>query len=355
MLYIITFCVVSLSQTTVFPDENWQEATPESQGVEPAKLKTAMDYLQDSLKNCGGIETAAIVRNGYLIWKGQNVDKEYLIFSATKSFTSTVLGLLIDDGKTTLDSYAKDYSSSLVEFYPEVKIRHFATMTSGYDAKLEKGYEPDGQGRSDSWNPDPPNIPLFPPGTKFRYWDEAMMQFGKVLTQIAGEPLDQIFKRRIADPIGMAKWKWQPHDSPNGRILNWTGGIRTNSLELARFGHLFLNKGNWKGKQLISESWVNQATTIQVPNSIPNDDLPRSRGSGIYGFNWWVNGVKPDGQRMWNGATPRTYLANGLHNNVCIVIPEWNMVIARTNAEGSPDNFDEIMSNFFVLLTNAMP
>jgi len=356
MLYLITFCVFSLSQPniSIFPEERWQESDPESQGIDPAKLKSAMDYLKTGFKDHGGIETIAIIRNGYLIWKGSDVEKEFLLFSATKSFTSTVLGLLIDDGKVTLDTYAKEYSGNLVELYPDVKIRHFATMTSGYDSKIEGGYEADSKGRTDSWNPEPPSEPLFQPGTKFRYWDEAMMQFGKILTNIAGEPINQLFKSRIADPIGMTKWRWQPHDSPNGRILNWTGGIRTNALDLARFGYLFLNKGNWKGKQLISESWVNMATTVQVPNSIPNDEVPRSRGSGNYGFNWWVNGIKPNGHRMWDGAPARTYLAHGLHDNLCIIIPEWNMVITRTNADGSPDNFDEIMSNFFDRLAKGV-
>ncbi|GEM_PF-127244 len=104
----------------------------------------------------------------------------------------------------------------------------------------------------------------------------------------------------------------------------------------------------------------NQATPVQVPSTIPNDVLPRSRGAGVYGFNWWVNGIKPDGQRLWPGARPQTYYANGLHNNVCIVVPKWRMVIARTNGgrkDGSantPANVDEIWSRFFSRLAEAI-
>ena len=158
----------------------------------------------------------------------------------------------------------------------------------------------------------------------------------------------------------MTRWRWTSNDTPTGRVLSWTGGIRTSSRELARFGHLFLNRGNWDGRQLISSSWVDQATTVQVPSTIPNDVLPRSRGAGVYGFNWWVNGIKPDGQRLWPGAPPRTYYANGLHNNVCIVVPEWRMVIARTNGArkdgsvGTPANVDEIWSEFFSRLAEAI-
>ena len=92
----------------------------------------------------------------------------------------------------------------------------------------------------------------------------------------------------------------------------------------------------------------------------PNDTPPRSRGSGVYGFNWWVNGIQPNGERLWPDAPPRTYYANGLHNNVCIVVPEWNLVLARTNGGGkngsanTPAKVDEVWSGFFGRLAPAI-
>ena len=343
----------------VFPGRAWRRASPDSQGIDPGKLGAAMEYLGRALNDHGGAGTVLIVRNGYEVWAGPEGDKEYQIFSATKSFTSTALGLLIQDGKVLLDTLAKDLEPALAEHYSRVTLRHFATMTSGYDS-AGGSYEFDAQGRGDSWNPGPPAPPIFPAGSKFRYWDDAMSQFGSLLTKAAGQPLDRLFKARIADPIGMTQWRWTENDTPTGRVLSWQGGIWTSSRELARFGHLFLNRGNWNGRQLIDASWVDQATSVQVPATLPNDTLPRSRGAGVYGFNWWVNGINPDGQRLWPGAPPRTYYANGLHNNVCIVVPEWNLVIARTNGgrkDGSantPANVDEIWSGFFSRLAEAV-
>jgi CubicO group peptidase (beta-lactamase class C family) len=343
----------------VFPGRDWRQADSAAQGIDPAKLKLAIDYLGQGFCEHGGTGTVFIARNGFVIWAGPDTDKEFQIYSATKSFTSTVFGLLIQDGKLSLGTLAKDLDPALAEQYPEVTLRHFATMTSGYDS-AGGNYEFDSQGRGDSWNPGPPAPPIFPPGSKFRYWDDAMSQFGSLLTKAAHMPLDQFFKSRIADPIGMTRWRWTENDTPTGRVLSWPGGIWTSSRELARFGHLFLNRGDWDGRQLIDASWVEQATSVQVPASIPNDSLPRSRGAGVYGFNWWVNGVKPDGQRLWPGAPPRTFYANGLHNNVCIVIPEWNLVIARTNggkkdgSKNTPANVDEIWSGFFSRLAAAV-
>ena len=343
----------------VFPGKDWREASPGSQDVDSARLQAAVDSLARSLGEHGGAGTLFIVRDGHAIWQGPECDRDFQIFSATKSFTSTMLGLLIEDGRVTLDTQARKFEAALAKQYSGVTLRHFATMTSGYDS-VGGSYEFDAQGRGDSWNPGPPAPPIFPPGSKFRYWDDAMSQFGNVLTKAAGQPLDELFRVRIAEPIGMTRWHWTSNDTPTGRVLSWAGGIRTSARELARFGHLFLNRGNWNGRQLISTSWVDQATTVQVPSTIPNDVLPRSRGAGVYGFNWWVNGIKPDGRRLWPGAPPGTFYANGLHNNVCIVIPEWRMVIARTNggkkdgSANSPANVDEIWSGFFSRLAEAV-
>jgi CubicO group peptidase (beta-lactamase class C family) len=318
-----------------------------------------MEYLSRGLSDHGGTGTVFIARKGYEVWAGSESDREFQIYSATKSFTSTVLGLLIQDGKVSLDTLARDLEPALADQYAAVTLRHFATMTSGYDS-AGGSYEFDAQGRGDSWNPGPPAPPIFPPGSRFRYWDDAMSQFGNVLTKAARVPLDRMFRDRIADPIGMVNWRWTENDTPAGRVLSWTGGIHTSSRELARFGHLFLNRGNWNGRQLIDASWVDQATSVQVPASVPNDALPRSRGAGVYGYNWWVNGIQQDGRRLWPGAPPRTYYANGLHNNVCIVVPEWNLVLARTNGgrkDGSantPANVNEVWSGFFSRLAEAV-
>ena len=144
-----------------------------------------------------------IVRNGRLIWEGADADEVHGVWSCTKSFTSTVLGLLIDDGKCRLDSLASEFLPDLAGSYPDVTLRHFASMTSGYRAV---GDEPRG-GYTHGPSPTPlvPDPrPLFaPPGSRYAYWDSAMNQFAHVLTRIAGEPLEELFRRRVAEPIGM--------------------------------------------------------------------------------------------------------------------------------------------------------
>ena len=129
--------------------------------------------------------------------------------------------------------------------------------------------------------------------------------------------------------------------------------MHISAQELARFGLLFLNRGKWNGNQLISAEWVEQATSAQVDAFVP----PYKRRAwytsliGAYGFNWWVNGMKRDGKRMWSQAPPKPAAVQGNHNNYCFVVPEWDMVIVRLGTD-RPIN-SNLYNNFFAKLKMA--
>jgi len=326
--------MVQLPARTVYPAKDWRQATPQSQGVDAAKLDEAVEYLR---ANSGpdGVNQVLIVRNGYVIWQGSQIDRVHGIWSCTKSFTSTVLGLLIDDGKVALDTPVADYVTEMASAYPEVTLRHFTTMTSGYRAV---GDEPRGTYRhGPSPTPfDPCDAPLFAPGTQYAYWDSAMNQFANVLTRIAGEPIEDLFRRRIAEPVGMdpKEWRWGRFDPIDGIVVNGGSGnanrhIFISARQMARLGLLFLNEGNWNGRQLIGTEWVRMATRPQVSTTIPLWPDSAADGRGVYGFNWWTNGVRADGTRKWPGVPAGAYSASGYNNNEMFVVPTWNMVIVR--------------------------
>ncbi|UCG49516.1 MAG: serine hydrolase [Phycisphaerales bacterium] len=336
----------------VFPGKDWRQSSPESQGVDSAKLSAAISYLEG---NCGGdgVRELVVIRNGYMIRRGTDIDKVHGVWSLTKSFTSTVLGLLVDDGKATLEAPACEYVPELRGSYRGVTLRHFATMTSGYYAV---GDEPRGSyrhGPSETWFK-PRAKPLFAPGTKYAYWDSAMNEFANVLTRIAGEPIEELFARRIAGPIGMKRsaWDWGDFGRIEGVLVNGGSGnhnkhIRISARELARFGHLFLNRGKWDGKQLISSGWVDAATKPQVRATLELGHSSSADGRGVYGYNWWVNGTGGGGKRKWPGAPAGTYSASGYNNNDMFVVPEWKMVIVRLGLdEGERAISDAVYSSF---------
>jgi CubicO group peptidase (beta-lactamase class C family) len=307
-----------------------------------------------------------------VIWEGPDVDEVHNVWSCTKSFTSTVLGLLVDEGVVTLDTPVAQVLPSMKDRYPDVTYRHFATMTSGYQAVND--WPPSDtyvNGPSEFWwNPAPD--PLFVPGTHFAYWDSAMNQLGYALEVAGGRKMEEVFARGVATRIGMNPdgWKWdefrmEDRSPVNGGSGNKRKGIHICAREMARLGHLYLNQGRWRGRQIISREWVEQATTVQVPKEMPlggpiDHGIPGAGfpvvGSGMYGFNWWINGVGPDGKRLMEGAPERTFAASGFNNNDLFVIPEWEMVICRLGQDqvGGFKIKDEFNGEFLRRLGEAM-
>jgi len=336
---VVLWSVGSLAiPSGVFPGATWDSATPASQDLDPDALDAAMAYLA-SESGSAGVERALVVRHGYVVWDGGDTDHKQNTWSVTKVFVSTALGLLVDEGSCTVDDLAADYVRELSANYPDLTLGHLATMTSGYDAV----------GGAQTSTPFDPTTPMFSPGDAHAYWDAATNQFGNVVTRIAQEPLVELFKREIADVIGMdpARWSWGDWGSVggftvNGGAGNKSKGISTTARQLARFGLLYLNLGEWDGQQLLSPSWVVEATSVHVGASVPRDpDSSSSHGPGVFGYNWWVNGIEPDGERFWPGAPLGTYQAIGYNNNRLAVIPEWDMLVVRLGTDGSSFDHDE--------------
>jgi hypothetical protein len=206
------------------------------------------------------------------------------------------------------------------------------------------------------------------PESQGAYNDHDVHLLGRLLaTRLARQPPKDLFQRRIAEPIGMGRWDWGVSGTVDGMLhynaagtpaLKGNGGVRTTPRELARLGLLYLNRGNWNGRQLLSAAFVDEAASTQVPAAMPGRS--RSLLSGAYGFYWWANGVMATGRRRWPAAPPKTYAAHGASTNFCFVVPEWNRVIARTNGPGkggsrnSPETSDEVWNGFLARVGAAV-
>ncbi|NJL32191.1 MAG: beta-lactamase family protein [Phycisphaerales bacterium] len=181
-----------------------------------------------------------VVRNGYIIYQGSEASVKNNTFSVGKSLTSTILGKMIDEGILQLDSPAAEFEPLLSEHYPKVTLRHFATMTSGYNAAGVCRFP--GQPENLDWSVTPydAGTPLFAPGAMYLYWDEAMLMYGRVLTKVLGKSLADYFNEKVGSKIGLERLSWREEGQVDGITINQGCGMITmNALELARFGHLF--------------------------------------------------------------------------------------------------------------------
>lgn len=350
-LIILFIAIACQNPKPYFPGETWKIISPQEAGIDPQNLGRALDYLQRH-SGANGIEEIVLVKDGFILYQGKGVERQHNIWSCTKSFTGMAFGLLQQDGKCNLDDLASRYAPFLEEHYPEATLRHFATMTSGYNAVGKSRW--DGQSEDWSWTPFVVDTPMFAPGTAFCYWDEAMMTFGYALTTIAGQDLKTLLDERIFKPIGVGEWKWgdEPPDL-DITVRNGCTGIEMNALQLARIGYLILNKGNWNSTQLIDENWIMESTRNQVPVEIVVADTDRRGidGRGNYGYNWWTNGTGADGKRVLPDMPEGTHYMSGHNNNVCFVVPEWNLVFVRMGTDGNPpEGKSKVYNEFFKIL-----
>jgi CubicO group peptidase (beta-lactamase class C family) len=350
--------MVLIALTSIASGQELPTATPESLGVDSGKLKAAVTYMDEHF-DPNGAKELVIVRNGCVIWTGPDVDAYHNIWSCTKTFTSTVLGLLIADGKCRLDDLAVTYLPDLDDRYPayaKIRLRHLASMSSGYKGELVDVTT------QQPWG-DPmrylnPAEPMYEAGTRVQYQDHQVFVLGAILTRLAGEPLQAVFQRRIAEPIGLTRWNWGISGELDGIKLNNAAGtpskapgVQITARQMARYGLLYLNGGKWNGQQLLPASYVAEAGRNQVPG-VGASTFLHSR----FGLYWWTNDVMPTGKRPWPAAPPKAYTAHGHGCNFCFIIPEWNMVLVRlgTVPIAKTPRGDVLWNAFFTRLAEAL-
>ena len=258
------------SQTISFPNETWEVVQPEEMFVDSGALEEAVSKIHDSSK-------MMVIRNGRVLWQGDDVDIAHPVYSITKSFASTAMGLLVDDELVSLTDKAADFNPALTDLYPDVTVEHLLTQTSGIEGNILK-----------------PSKPAFtPPGSQFAYNTKgANDALSHVVSTVSGQPLEELIQSRIAEPIGMdltslSFGETTIQDGDESALINTANtDLMISASNLARFGLLVMNGGEWNGESLISKEWVDNAIQVQVTD-VPNH--PSSGGPFVdqYGYGWW--------------------------------------------------------------------
>jgi len=346
-----------------FPKRNaaWQEKAPKDYKVNPEKLNQAVTFAKENEyagakdlrvailegfarepfhKISGPTEkrggpAGMIIKNGYVIAKWGDVKKVDMTFSVTKSYLSTVAGLAVDENliasvQDPVGAYVWDGSFNGAH-NSKINWEHLLTQSSDWSGTLWGGHDwadrPPREGGIDDWK----NRKFEEPGTVFEYNDVRVNLLAYSLLQVYRKPLPMVLKERIMDPIGASTtWRWYGYDNAwtdiDGlKMQSVTGGghsgagLFINTEDHARFGLLFLNNGNWNGKQLLSENWIQQATRPSAANV-------------NYGYMWWLN---KKGPRHWEGISESVYYAAGFGGNFIVIDKENDLVIVTRWLEPS--------------------
>ncbi len=373
-IYFVLFLITAIgySQDLYFPQRgNWEEKLPSEFKIDTQKLKDAIQFAKNNEYSGSkdlreaivkGFErepyhkilgptkkrkdpAGLIIKNGYIIAKWGDVNRVDMTFSVTKSYLSTMAGLAID--KKLIQSidnpvyiYVWDHTFD-GKHNQKITWRHLLTQSSDWSGQLWGGYDwadrPPKEGGIDNWK----HRELHTPGTVFEYNDVRVNVLAYSLLNVWRKPLPQVLKHNIMDPIGASTtWRWYGYQNSWVNIDGIKvqsvsggghsgGGLFINTLDHARFGLLFLNNGNWNGKQLLSAAWINEATKSSLAN--PN-----------YGFMWWLN---QKGTRHWNGLPEHLYYAAGFGGNFIVIDKKQNLVIVTRWLE--PNQIDEFMTKVY--------
>jgi len=310
---------------------------PEKAGMDRAKLEEAKRYALTG----GG--SGCILRGGRLVMKWGDQKRKYDIYSSTKSISVTALGLAIMDGKVKLHDKARRHlpsvgtppeSNAQTGWLDELTLWHLATQTGGFE-------------KTRGWCQQ-----LHRPGTAWMYSDGGPNWLADCLTTAYGRDLLEVMNERVFEPLAISvgetsrggehdlHWGFNDLDRPRQiQGLNrrpFGAGIHCNVEAMAKLGSLYLQRGRWRGKQILPETFVSLATgQAEGIDQLPvKDDLPWSAGaSRHYGLLWWNNhdgtiqGVPRDAFWSW-----------GMKESFIVVIPSLDIVAVRAGDYWAPGN-----------------
>jgi CubicO group peptidase (beta-lactamase class C family) len=293
-------------------------STPEEQGIPSSAILSFVDGAEQKVD---AVHSLMIVRHGHVVsegwWAPFAADEPHVLYSLSKSFTSTAVGLAIAEGKLSLDDtllkiFADEAPASPSKNLSSMRVRDLLRMSSGQRAEDIKAFPFAGKAdlvRTFLEYP-VPDIP----GTHFVYNSPGAYMLSAIVQKVTGQTVRDYLQSRLFEPLGIAKPRWD--ESAQGVSLGALG-LNLRTEDIARFGQLYLQKGQWQGRQLIPSAWVEEATSLQTANgSDPTSDWNQG-----YGYQFW---------RCRHGF----FRGDGAFGQFCIVMPQYDAVVAVTSGTG---------------------
>jgi CubicO group peptidase (beta-lactamase class C family) len=340
--------------------DGWTTGSLAEVGLSESRLTELIDLMR--VGTIGNVHGVVIVKDGKLVleeyfngqafqgisgnriigpWTEFDRDHIHNLASVTKSITSTLLGIAIDQGLVT------GVDTAVYDFFPEyadvrdarkdsITLRHLLTMTSGLEWD-ESSYSY-GDSRNDInalfSQSDPIRYILAkpavdPPGSIWLYNGGNTNVLGQVVQKVSGLSLHEFADQYLFEPLGITHKSWV---MLAGQVTYASGDLRLRPRDMAKIGFLFLNDGAWDGQHVISADWITQATAWSVQTLNPDWG---------YGYQWWLF------HHTANGETYPTFGARGWGGQTITVVPDADMVIVLTGGNYlTSDPVDAIVKHF---------
>jgi CubicO group peptidase (beta-lactamase class C family) len=304
-------------------------STPEEQGLSSADVLKLVNALDTTVRE---IHSFMLLRHGQVVaegfWAPYSGDDIQVLYSGSKSFNSTAVGMLVDDGKLSVDDLVLSKFPDLAPAQPDpnmakMTIKNLLTMATGHTADTIDGMR---QAAGGEWAKaflatTVPNAP----GTNFLYNSGAAYMLSAIVQRTSGQSVDEFLTPRLFEPLGIQRHLWGK--SPEG-INMGDGGLSVRTEDFAKLGLLYLQGGQWNGQQLVSQQWVTDATSKEISNG--NND-----GNWSYGY----------GYQFWR--SPIGFRADGSLGQYSFVMPDQDIVLAITSGTSNSGGTDTLMKTVF--------
>lgn len=317
-----------------WPTNGWETASMQDHKIDPAKMELADQFAENDPLS----RALLVIKDGYLVFEKYygdgGVDKSTNLHSVTKSFSSALVGILFD--QNYIDS-TNQLMAELMPFYSEfgeITLYHALTHTTGL-SWTEEGIMWENWVASDDWVAEALSRGFdTSPGEKFKYSSANSQFLTSLVYYITGIFPGELAKERLFDPLGISfnvfneaevYTRWRDYVKPLSQTWRKdTKGIEIagtclylTSRDMAKFGYLYLNRGQWEDHQVISEEWIRASTKDHITNVY---------GRYSYGYHWWITNI--DGEAA--------FLASGFGGQIIGVVPSLDMVVVLKYEAGNP-------------------
>ena len=294
-------------------------------GGEKKPIQEAIDYF-----NTDGL---MILKDGEVLyenyWNKNKENSRHIIWSVSKSFLSALVGIaldegLIDDINDPIIKYLKDFEGT---GYEGVSIKNLLQMSSGIAFNEDYG-DPDSDinryARVTATGTSQREFAKTlknsrEPGTYNHYISLDSQMLGMLVAEVTNMTVKEYLYEKIWSQIGMQDDAFYLTDKQEVEMS--LGGLNVTLRDMAKFGQLYLNKGNWNGKQVVPAEWVSNSTVPLDKHVQPNAGDQFTSDAWGYGYQWWIPGP---------GVSD--YAAHGIYNQFIYVNPESGVVIAKTSS-----------------------
>jgi CubicO group peptidase (beta-lactamase class C family) len=325
-------------------DDGWATSTPEAEDMDGAVVLDALEAIRDGFYP--GVDGLVVARNDRLVaegyFNGFGRESRRDLRSASKSITSVLTGIAVDQGRLAVNDPIAQYIPEF-ESYAQmddrkraITVLHLLNMQSGIACNDSDPSSPGNEEfmyETADWTKFLLDLPMEQsPGMSARYCTAGVVLLGNIVANATGVPLDDFAATYLFNPLGIQDIAWRR--SPDGRAAGG-GGLRLRPRDSAKVGNLFLDGGVWNGMSIVSDAWVQDSR--QHITSI---------GSDAYGYLWWKRSF------LVRDAMQDCFFAFGNGGNFIFVLPLERLVVMF-----SASNYNQPASNqpFTILADRILP